>query len=60
MKATPELIRKVANAIGDIPARNTGIIGHPMPLCREMSEAMLHRIAQVAINAIPEPAEPTS
>jgi hypothetical protein len=57
MKLTPELIRRVADAIGNIPTRNTGVIGYAAPLRSEISSRMIDRIAQTAIEAIPEPPE---
>lgn len=56
MKPTPELIRRVADAIGNIPTRNTGVIGYAAPLRSEIS-SRIDRIAQTAVEAIPEPPE---
>ncbi len=47
----PELLRKVVKAIGNIPTRNTGVIGYASPLRSEMSERMIEAISRTAIKS---------
>lgn len=53
MEATPELIRTVTKAVGNLTGKNTGVIGYPSSLRSEMSQQMLEAIVRAAIEAIP-------
>jgi hypothetical protein len=51
-EATPELIRKVMKAVGDISVYNTGVIGYETPLRSELSGLVLELIAKASIETV--------